>query len=291
MDVPILVSNNQIAPFIFLGAGIVMAFAPALKKLSLAIAGLSFIAAYVAGVATSLALLPIMLLFLSVRFISVGSLCGLSSKANGAIIYIAYGVFVVVSVLLGLHGLPGFHNPMVVESIQFSARSAPYTQSLNYDKALLGFVLAFYFVNTYRFDRQASYIAIGTIILILSLTLSVELVKVELKWSDYFYAWMIINLLFTCIPEELFFRGYLQRHLSNTLGKHKLPEQVAIYAIGIVFGLAHIGGGLAFCLVATVAGCAYGYVYHKTENILYAIATHFLLNAAHIMFFTYPSLA
>jgi membrane protease YdiL (CAAX protease family) len=43
-------------------------------------------------------------------------------------------------------------------------------------------------------------------------------------------------------------------------------------------------------MLATVAGIGYGYAYYQSGRIETAILTHFLLNAAHAVFFTYPAL-
>ena len=290
MDVPILVSSKEVVPFIFLGAAVIAALVPVFKRFSLALALLSWVFGCYAGVVTGVAVLPALLLLLSVSIVT-GQVPALTRHRNSRIIhFIAYGLFVVVCLLLGLHALPGFHNPLVVESIQFSDGSSPYTQSLNFDKAWIGFVLAYYFVNSYTVDRRSLFIAMAAIVSILLFALLIGYVRVDIKWSNNFYAWMLINLLFTCIPEEMFFRGYLQRHLSQFLGKRNLSGQAAVYIIGVVFGLAHLGGGVVFGLAATLAGIAYGYVYYRTNNILYAIGTHFLLNMVHITLFSYPHL-
>ena len=37
------------------------------------------------------------------------------------------------------------------------------------------------------------------------------------KWTSFFWLWAVTNLFFTCVAEEAFFRGFLQRELSRTL--------------------------------------------------------------------------
>jgi membrane protease YdiL (CAAX protease family) len=48
---------------------------------------------------------------------------------------------------------------------------------------------------------------------------------------------------------------------------------------------------LALVLLATIAGLFYGAAYLRTRRIEGAILTHFALNAAHFLAFTYPALA
>ena len=65
---------------------------------------------------------------------------------------------------------------------------------------------------------------------------------------------------------------------------------IPILAIGIagtLFGVAHVGGGWSYALLATLAGVVYGYGYWKTNRLEVPILTHVLLNAGHIVFFSY----
>ncbi|MCW8354408.1 CPBP family intramembrane metalloprotease [Marinomonas pontica] len=59
----------------------------------------------------------------------------------------------------------------------------------------------------------------------------------------------------------------------------------------MLFGIAHMGGGVEYAIVASVAGLGYGGVYYLTKRIEYAILCHFILNGLHFLFFTYPMLA
>ena len=58
----------------------------------------------------------------------------------------------------------------------------------------------------------------------------------------------------------------------------------------LLFGVAHIAGGLHYVILATVAGLGYGWVYHKTQRVEACILLHVLLNTVHILFFTYPAI-
>ena len=42
-------------------------------------------------------------------------------------------------------------------------------------------------------------------------------------------------------------------------------------------------------MFATIAGIGYGWVFWRTNRIEASILSHFLLNAAHILCFTYPA--
>ncbi|WEM94421.1 hypothetical protein P0M04_23415 [Telluria mixta] len=47
----------------------------------------------------------------------------------------------VCALLLALHRLPGFHNPVLVDHLQVSAGAPPFTLYANFDKAIAGIVL------------------------------------------------------------------------------------------------------------------------------------------------------
>jgi membrane protease YdiL (CAAX protease family) len=43
-------------------------------------------------------------------------------------------------------------------------------------------------------------------------------------------------------------------------------------------------------ILSTIAGVGYGWVFGRTNRIEASILTHFLVNTAHIVGFTYPAL-
>ncbi len=56
----------------------------------------------------------------------------------------------------------------------------------------------------------------------------------------------------------------------------------------VAFGAAHVAGGTAYVLLATLAGISYGAAYHLTGRVEASILVHFTLNVAHLVLFTYP---
>ena len=71
----------------------------------------------------------------------------------------------------------------------------------------------------------------------------------------------------------------------------KIAALIALVFSAVLFGLAHLGGGLSYALAATVAGLGYGAAYLRTQRIEAAMAVHFSVNALHFLLFTYPRLA
>jgi hypothetical protein len=100
-----------------------------------------------------------------------------------------------------------------------------------------------------------------------------------------------INLFFTCLAEEAFFRGFVQQELSRVGSRPALAAGAALIIGALLFGLAHFAGGLNYVLAATVAGLGYGWAFMRTQRIEAAMAVHFGVNAVHFLLFTYPRLA
>jgi len=73
------------------------------------------------------------------------------------------------------------------------------------------------------------------------------------------------------IHEELLYRGVIQRFLRT-----KYSGRASIIISSIIFGLAHIHPGLI--LSSFVLGLFLGYIYHKWDNLWYAIILHMLIN-------------
>jgi hypothetical protein len=94
----------------------------------------------------------------------------------------------------------------------------------------------------------------------------------------------------TALPEEALFRGVAQTWIARRLGETPRASMAAALSAGMLFGLAHAGGGLLYVALATVAGIGYGWIFAATRSIGAAVAAHAGLNAIHFLFFSYPSL-
>ena len=99
------------------------------------------------------------------------------------------------------------------------------------------------------------------------------------------FTWVLawpLGYLFTALPEELLFRGIIQQQLH-----HRLKNQwLALAVASFIFGLAHLnnstGGYPApnwmYVLMATIAGLAYGWTWHKTGKITASALVHATVN-------------
>lgn len=203
----------------------------------------------------------------------------------------------VLSLGLGLHLFPGFHNLLIARQAQLAADSLAYSLWFNLDKTLIGlFILAW--LHPLLRDRHAWLsmlrqwlpIALLTLTLVIALSLLTGYVRFDYKLPDFLFYWLWANLLFTCMAEEALFRGFLQRRLSHYLAGFRHGALFALIIAAVLFGVAHAAGGITYVLLASVAGLGYGWVYQRTQRIEASILLHFSLNSIHIIFFSYPAL-
>jgi membrane protease YdiL (CAAX protease family) len=84
----------------------------------------------------------------------------------------------------------------------------------------------------------------------------------------------------------------IQRRLQGSASTVASRRGIAgLIAAAAIFGAAHYAGGLWSVVPATIAGIGYGWVFWRTSRIEASILTHFLVNTAHILGFTYPALS
>ena len=196
-----------------------------------------------------------------------------------------------MAVALSVHVLPGFHNPKVFDAERLTPDALPFTQYLNFDKGTAGLFLLAAFAPRVRRWREAGALpgpvalaAAATTAAVLGLALALGLVRVDPHWHALAPAFLAVNLLFTCVAEEAFFRGLLQHHLPG-------PRPLAVVVSAALFGLVHLPAGAAYAALATVLGLGCALVFERTRRIESAIAVHFAVNAVHFTGFTYPMLA
>ncbi|WP_448564647.1 CPBP family intramembrane glutamic endopeptidase [Thalassotalea ganghwensis] len=206
---------------------------------------------------------------------------------------IIVAVIILACILLAAHLLPGFNNLLLLEGTYKGSKSSAYTMYLNIDKPLLVFVLLTLFptilkTNTAQYQDCFSNslkisVLVGLTTMIFTLALLLNLITVEVGIPAWWWIFLLNNLLLTCVAEEVFFRGLLLNRLSE------VTQPILALAISsVLFGVAHFGGGIAYVLVATLAGMLYGLVYQLSGKLVYAILSHFVVNAIHFLFFTYP---
>jgi len=226
--------------------------------------------------------------------------------------------FIFSSLALAMHVVPGFNNLPIVINELITSDAIPYTLYANFDKGMAGLLVCAYFfsksqttkaldtttpsttasntttaniitakISTITKLKQPFFIIICTVLATLTVALIIGLVEFSPKVPDFWLAFIAINLLFTCVAEEAFFRGLLQTKLSQLI----TVKRLAIFApliTAAIFALAHFIGGWRYVLVSGVAGFGYSYIFYKTQRLEWAILCHWLVNVSHFFLFTYP---
>jgi len=216
-----------------------------------------------------------------------------SFKKKGSLNLIIGLTIFILSILLLLHLVPGFNNVVILDNIQVSDNAPPYSQYLNFDKALVGFFLLIYVVKSpvnlsfekYLVVIMAISLSYGIAIL---LGVTTGLIGYDFKIPDYMITWVLLNLFISVYAEEAFFRGFVQSSIASSIAENKWKETIVVISSGLLFGLAHIPAGIVYATIASILGCAYAFGYIRTGNILVPIVGHFIFNLIHFTIFTYP---
>lgn len=204
----------------------------------------------------------------------------------------------ILALLLALHAWPGFRALPIVEGWQASPDARPFTLRAGFDKAAAGLFLLAFFAR-----RVESWHAFGQLIArILPLSALIVLttlggawlssfVRLDFKWPDFGWQFIAINLLFTCVAEETFFRSLIQEKLHRLCAAWPWARPLPILLPALLFGAVHLAGGLLYASLAGLAGLGYALIYARTRHIEAAVIAHFSVNLVHFTGFTYPGLA
>jgi len=172
---------------------------------------------------------------------------------------------------LGLPVLPGFNNYEYLSSVTLSAKAASFDIWFNWDKSMFGlFVLGLVLQRKLIRNRKDALtvikscfpISLGGILAIYAVGLLLGYSSLDLTFDPVFLPWAVKNVVFTVLAEEAFFRGIIQNQLARRLNGH-----IAVVIAGILFGLAHIGGGMYYVFLSSMAGILYGHTYRVTGRI------------------------
>jgi membrane protease YdiL (CAAX protease family) len=253
---------------------------------------IAYILAFTTGITTWMSLIPVFILFFCHFFLKKD----LKKSARFLLFCMATGV----SLALAFHFLPGFQNWKIASQLCLSPGSYPYALWLNFDKPFIGlFVLALSIPlissksDLFKVLKTAVPLSILGILLIMAISLHFELVRWDPKIPVITLIWLLDNLILVAIPEEAFFRGFIQREIFNWFGKTPLGGLGSIFVTSIFFTLLHLiwVADLPFLCLVFIASVIYGIIYQITRSIEASILCHFALNAIHFFFFTYPALS
>jgi membrane protease YdiL (CAAX protease family) len=210
-----------------------------------------------------------------------------------AVIGFGHGLFIVLTLALASHWLPGFFSERVIAAQRFSPDAAPFSMYLNLDKPLAGFWILLVCpwllpaIPARQVAKTLVLTVLGTGVLCMTLAVFLGVTGWSPKWPEQSPVWLLNNLLLVTLTEELFFRAYLQGGLQRLFQRWRFGHALAICIVATLFGLAHLGGGWQWALLAGIAGIGYGIAY-RFGGLQAAVITHFGLNLLHFGFFTYP---
>ena len=207
--------------------------------------------------------------------------------------------FFLYALAMGLALLPGFNRVELAAPVVLSAGAAPYLIGVGFPKVVTGIVILG-LINP-LLVRSWSELGrvLGRALPIYAITATVGMAVVILmgyssfapKWTALFLLFAPINLFFTCLAEEAFFRGFVQHELASIGARRALAAGIALAVGAILFGLAHFAGGLNYMFAAAIAGLGYGWAFMRDRRIEAAMLVHFGVNATHFLLFVYPRLA
>ncbi|MGR3616237.1 MAG: lysostaphin resistance A-like protein [Paracoccaceae bacterium] len=268
----------QIWPWVFLMTGLLVLFLGARGLgLALLVVWLLFALAlgYVSGLAAAF----------------LGAAVGLAMVAprmHGARALVVHGALILICIALAAHLISGFANLRILDDVQSGPRSMGYTLFLNFDKPMVLMLLCLAWPRLNAVEaRIRTWPALSVAVVSLSLlplAVAQGSLRFELSWPAWALLFFVANLLQTCLVEEAFFRGYVQRALNDRVG-----PLMAVLFTSVLFGLTHLGDGISLAIYAGLLGLGCGFVFALTGRLWAAVALHFVFNAGHLVFFTYPA--
>ena len=250
--------------------------------------GAAVIAAYITGSLHGLAAL-----WIAIAGVLAWGYASAPSRVLRVLLGIAFGVY---ALAMGLALLPGFDRVVLVGHVVLSPGAAPYDVAVGFPKVVTGiFILGL--INPQLLSRRgfggvlrsAAPVFAATTLVVMIGVWSMGYTAFAPKWTTLFLLWAPINLFFTCLSEEAYFRGFVQHEVSRFGAGSDGVQLVALVAGALLFGLAHLGGGTSYVIAATLAGLGYGWAFQRTRRIEAAMAVHFGVNAVHFLLFVYPT--
>lgn len=192
---------------------------------------------------------------------------------------------ILVAAGLNYHLIPGFGNWQMTDRFY-----------LNFDKPLIGLFPLVFLVSLCQTREEWIKVGLKAVPLILififglaALALGTGAIQWHVKLPSHFLIRIISNMFLVVIPEEAFFRGFLQRELATQIGKGLLGKSLAVIGASIVFTLFHLAWTASPVMLALVfvAGIIYGVVYELSGYLEGSIVCHFGVNLLHMLFFSY----
>jgi uncharacterized protein len=252
---------------------------------------IAYALAFEAKIANWISLIPVLILFFCHYFLAKD----ISKSAR----FLLFGSAVLVSLALAFHFLPGFHNWHLATDLNLSPGAYPYNLWFNFDKPFIGiFALALAIPliasrsESLKVFKRALPMSLAGILIMMGVSLYFGQVRWDPKIPVIAFIWMIDNLIFVSIPEEAFFRGFVQEQIYRWFGKTAAAGLGSILTTSVLFTLLHLiwVANFPFLCLVFLASLIFGTIYQVTRSIEASIFCHFSLNVIHFFLFSYPAL-
>lgn len=287
--ISLLLSNPaSFAAYIFLLIALISCFVDTKYYLFVPLYITSYLFAFYGGVVRIQSIIPLALLVL----------CLLSLKLKLKRFFHLFSgmVIAIIGIAIMAHLMGGFYNLLLFKEVSFGEADIALNIYLNYDKVSLGIFLLGLSIPILKGKEQWKNAMLVTFLwtafslfIMLGFARFSGLVVFDPKFPAITLYWLIINFFFVVIPEEAFYRGFLQNEIIKSLPNKAAPF-LGILTVSLLFGLMHIlfVPSLLFVVSAFLGSILYGTVFYLTRSIESAIITHFSVNIIHFFFFSYP---
>jgi len=126
-------------------------------------------------------------------------------------------------------------------------------------------------------------VLLGFAVSVIILSLYIVIVNKSPQLGKISYTLLILQLFLVALPEEVFFRGYLQEKIGNNLRGILIVS--LLFAIGhfatVCLGGGYIGIGCIKTLLTFFPSIVMGFMYAKTGTIWGNVIFHFLANVVY----------
>lgn len=198
---------------------------------------ISYGCAFAAGVTTTVSLLPVCVITLS--------LLSLKLHPKRFLHFFASMIIAVVGAGMMVHMVKGFNNLLLLKAVTFGDSKIPLNMYLNFDKASLGILLLGLYIPLIQEREKWKHMLYITIpwaafsaLVLFLFAKGVHLVNIDIKLPAQTLYFIVINFFFVVIPEEAFFRGFLQNEVVKGLSNRAAPV-LGILSISLLFGFIH----------------------------------------------------
>ncbi|APC90884.1 MULTISPECIES: CPBP family intramembrane glutamic endopeptidase [Francisella] len=236
---------------------------------------------------TGLLVITIIIIFIHLSFY-------FKSKKGFSLFF--FGITAVILFLNYIHFFPGFNNICIIKNVQISKDAIPFSLYLNYSSIIPTYFLLLFsseirllknLSKLFSVIKSGVFYGLIAVCILIPISYLFDFIKFDFKLTHYTLVFIFVNLIFTCLSEEIFWRGFIQSRLQ----KYFNPI-IAVIFTSIAFAFIHIAfAGTRFALLAFIASLIYGIAYSKTKKIEVNIICHYLVNIGQFIFFTYPILA